>query len=213
MAFSLDYRDALTGMTSTPADGTYSIVSLCHEHRERFVFHTSVGDIILRRLPLRLHNLLEAERRSASKHVDRLMGELQAIIPKVDGIPVADVPPDVAERVRQIQYELAYSNCSALGVIEAPAILTMEDYDDLVKMLTEEERSKLFLLVNTLASVRPVNEVDTTDLVIAERYGLQIIDETMFGQMTVSQANFWRSRINSENEQMRREREAMMHGI
>lgn len=204
----LDFRDIVTGArVPSPDDGTYSIVELTREHRERYVFQTKAGAIILRRLPLRLYRLIQSQRLRASKTIGALVAEFEQIAERVQSLPDEDISKEDRDRINDIADQLAYSDYSALGVIESPQILTMEDYDELLSKLDDDERTVLFQAVQELSSIRDYETVDPTEQILAEKLGIKTIDETVYGLMTVGQSAYWASRFERENEEIRRQQE------
>lgn len=190
-----EFSDLVTG-EALPSDATYSAVRLVNEHRERWVFHTSVGDIVLRRMPLRMQRILQEARLTSHPSVQKLIAELDTLRPFIDNNPQAD-PRDL-QRAMEIAHELMMSDLSPLGVVVVPEIRTMEEYDALLAMLTTEEQARLHNAVTELSITRPVSEVDDTPLVIAERLGIEVVPEDMIANLTVSQAAYFSEKISNE---------------
>lgn len=196
---TFDCSDWLSGGQVDPNVGSYSVVELAHEHRKRWLFQTSAGVIVLRRLPLRCHRAIETARAHLSPKLAEYHKRLQVLAPLVDGIPEDQQDPKVKEEIQLILDTIAMSDMGALGVIESPALYTLEEYDDLLAKLTEAERDVLMTAVATLSRVRPSSDVDMSAEVVAERLGLKLWDGDMLPSMTVSQAAYWLGRIQAEH--------------
>lgn len=192
-----DFSDLVTG-EALPSDNSYSAVELVREHRHLWVFHTSVGDIVLRKLPLRMQRVIQMARLEARPRTQALLAELEGLRPFMEGLEPEEIDEETRERAMQITLELMLTDLSPLGVITVPVLQTMEDYDDLLAMLTVEERVILQNAVSEMASVRPSREVDSTPLEIAERLGINVIPDDMVENLTVSQAEYYVQRINKE---------------
>lgn len=205
MSLNLDFRDAVT-RTPLPSDNTYSIVQLAHEHRERYVFHTKAGDIILRRLPLRLHRVLQASVLATSVHTRELYERFEAIIQATHNIPLDRLEQSVKDELTDIADTLAWHNKSYLGVIESPQLGTPEDFEDLVATLDRDERDVLYALITDLSTPHDYDTVDPTEDVISQKYSnVSVFDPTSVGLMTVGQSAYWSRRIKEEQEQIRRQ--------
>ena len=199
-----EVSDLMTG-EAEPSDRTYSAVRLVREHRERWVFHTHVGDIMLRRMPLRMQRVLQEARLTGHESLQRLIGELDGLRPFIEeGNPDAD--PEDLKRAMDIAHELMMSDLSPLGVIVMPEIRTMEEYDDLLAMLTPEEQATLHNAVTEMSLTRPVSQVDETPLAIAERLGIRVVPDDMVDNLTVSQSAYFTEKINAEAKAIQRMR-------
>ena len=119
--------------------------------------------------------------------------------PYFDGIPIEDVEPDARRRMEEISLQLQVTDMDALGVIVAPALADMEDYERLYESLDEGERIQLSLAVRSLAKPIPPDYVDSTQLEIERANGITRMDDDMLDMLTVSQAAYWVDRINKEN--------------
>lgn len=204
---TFDFRDLATGMAvDDPMDGTYSVMELMREHRDRFVMSTSAGAIILRRMPLRMRRTIDSVRTLLYPRTAELRAEAQALMPYFQGVDPSEWDADALARIKEIEAELRVTDMDALGVIEAPLLATMDDYDDLLGRLTEDERQTLAVAVHALSEVTPPSHVDSTAQEVAERYGMTVMTKDMLDMMTVSQAAYLMSRIEKENRAVERMR-------
>lgn len=195
-----DFRDLVTGdAVEDPLKGTVPIAELRREHLVRFVFRTSKGIVILRPMPLRLRRIIDAVQAKLYPKRAELEREAVAMLPYFQGIPEEDVDPDAMKRMQEITAQLQVTDMSAMGVIVAPAIGTMEDVEELYESLTETERIQLSLAIRDLSAPIPPERVDATALEIERASGIQRMDGDMLDMLTVSQAAFWIDRINKEN--------------
>lgn len=199
-----EYRDLSGGEDIDPDAATYSIIELNREHLVRYVLKTSKGNIILRHIPLRMKRIIDSARYHIYPTAREMEQELQELRPYFDGIPIEDVDPEAKDRVQELYEQLRLTDMYALGVIVAPALACMDDYEQLFEMLNEAERAQLAAAVRELATVCPVNRVDSTADEIARSNGLRIMDPDMLEMMTVSQANFYLDRIRQENRNIER---------
>lgn len=101
--------------------------------------------------------------------------------------------------MEEIAAQLQVTDMSAMGVIVAPAMGTMEDVEELYESLTDAERIQLSLAIRDLSRPIPPERVDATALEIERANGLVRMDQDMLDMLTVSQAAFWVDRINKEN--------------
>lgn len=199
------YSDALTGEdVPDPEAGTYSIVELLEEHRQRYVLQTSKGAIVLRRLPWRVKRIIDTASAYLYPTRSALVERISALLPYVQGVPADSIDRDKAEELTRLVGELRVTDMYALGVIVAPGLASMDDLDALYDGLTEEEAEALDLCIAAMEAVRDPAQVDWTALEIAKAHGLQIMDPFMPAAMTVSQAAVLMGRIASENRRMER---------
>lgn len=189
-----EFTDFDTGM-ALPEQGKLSPVRLANEHRERWVLRTSKGDIVLRRMPLRLFRVIELAR---VKMYPRLM-EMYQEIQELQAIPQGCAGYNEAqERMSALATALVMSDPAPLGVIVSPSLASMDDFEDLYEMLTTQERDRLITAVSEMTRIASADEVDPIPEMVAERMGLKLVTKDMVEHMTVSQAEYWYSRIQAE---------------
>lgn len=189
-----EFTDFDTGL-ALPEQGKLSPVRLANEHRERWVLRTSKGDIVLRRMPLRLFRVIELAR---VKMYPRLM-EMYQEIQELQAIPQGCAGYDEAqERMSALATALVMSDPAPLGVIVSPSLANMDDFEDLYEMLTTQERDRLITAVSEMTRIASADEVDPIPEMVAERMGLKLVTKDMVEHMTVSQAEYWFSRIQAE---------------
>lgn len=199
------YQDVSDGRElPSPEEGTYSVMELLHEHEQRYVLPTQAGAIVLRRMPWRMARTINAV--SDMLHPGRRQLALRAmeLLPYIQGVPEDTVDPEKVRELQDLEAQLRITDMSALGVIVAPCVATMEDVDALYDLLTEEEAGRLDLCIQAMSSVRDKKEIDPAALEIAKASGLQLITEEMLMAMTVSQASFLMGRIAAENRSINR---------
>jgi hypothetical protein len=197
---SWDFRDLVTGdAVEDPLKGTVPIAELRREHLVRFILRTSKGLVILRPMPLRLRRIIDAVQAKLYPRRAELEREAVMLLPYFEGIPEEDVDPDARRRMEEIAAQLQVTDMSAMGVIVAPAMGTMEDVEELYDSLTDAERIQLSLAIRDLSRPIPPERVDATALEIERANGLVRMDQEMLDMLTVSQAAFWVDRINKEN--------------
>lgn len=200
-----DYRDLQSGASvDDPEVGSYSVMQLMQEHRIRYVFSTSAGAIVLRHMPLRMKRIIDAVRHQLYPRTMELEQEARDLAPYFEGVDPAAYDAGAVQRLREIEAELRVTDMSALGVIEAPLLANMDDYEILLRQLTEDEQQTLAVAVRALSAIKPPEHVDSTAMTIAQRYGLVLMDEDMLRMLTVSQAAFLMDRINKENQEIMR---------
>lgn len=205
MMVTYDFTDLSTGESmEDPDTGTYSIMELNREHLIRYVMMTSKGAIILRHMPLRLKRVID----SAMAHIypDRpaMVREASDIAYGLQDLPPEEYPEDDARRMTELSHTLAITDMSALGVIVAPALASMDDYETLYESLTEREQITLSMAVNHLSTVRRPSTVDSTVMEIAKAHGMKLMTPEMLELMTVSQAAYYVKRIEQENRAVQR---------
>lgn len=187
-----------------PEKGKLSVVALSREHRERWVLKTHVGCIVFRKMPLRMQRILDLAR---AKIYPR-MTEMKSEIMHLQEIPeVSEEYHKAQDRINEYAVALACTDPSPLGVIVEPRLASMDDFEELYRKLSEDERVALLTAVIEMSRVIDADDVDPVPEVIAERAGLKLITEDMIENLTVSQANYWLGRINAERvaiERMRR---------
>lgn len=199
----IEFTDIATD-ESLPSDCTISAVELVREHRHRWVYHTSKGDIVFRKLPLRMHRVIQEARLMAKPKTKELLDELDSLRPFMEGLPPEEIDEDTKRRAGEIVRLLQLSDISALGVIVVPTLECIEDYDDLLSLLTVEEQIVVQKTVSEMASITPAREVDTTPLEIAEKLGIDVVPEDTVYFLTVSQSEYFVNKINSERKAIER---------
>lgn len=199
-----DYRDLDTGAEAEdPEAGAYSVVALMHEHRVRYVLRTSEGAIVLRHLPLRMARVIESVRRAMYPGVEELESRFEAARKALD--PQTATEAELAEFLR-LDRQLAMSDMTALGVVVAPMLTDMDDYEDLYDRLDDVDRLRLTTAVRALASPLDPSKVDGTAEAIAQRFGIQLVDRETVEGLTVSQAAYLVDRIVKEARAIDRQR-------
>ena len=194
-----EYRDLSSGEDLDPDVSTYSIVELNREHRVRYVMQTSKGCIILRHLPLRMKRIIDSARYHIYPTAREMEQELMEMRGYFDGISLEDAEPEARARIEELYQQLRLTDMYALGVIVAPALASMDDYEELLERLDEREQAQLAVAVRELSSIIPPKNIDGTVMEIAKANGLKVVDSDMLEELTVSQASFYLDRIRKEN--------------
>lgn len=182
-------------------DGVLPVLELLRQHRVRYVMSTEKGNIVLKHQPLRTKRIIDGIIRVIYPDFHTYVQELHDL---TDGIEEEELlKPEISGRIVELTSKLRLmSQVYALGVIERPQLNDMDDFNDLYEQLTEDERDKLDMLIQELTNVCDPSIIDDTSLVIANRYGIQVIDKEMLEQITISQADYLIRQINAENEMM-----------
>lgn len=196
-----DLREFSEGLElPCPDDRTLSVMELAKEHLVRYVIRTKKGDIIMRRLPARLRAVISQSVQHLYPSVRDILAELEALLPFVEGVSDEELDQEKARRVMVLGDQLAMLDMTPMGVVVEPVIGSMEDWDALYEALDTEDRAKVTAAVREMARERDPSEVDPTAEVMAERFGIGIIDPGMLSAETVSQRRYWVGRIRQENE-------------
>lgn len=194
-----DFRNLSTGEEVTdPLAATVPLSELRREHAVRYVMQTSKGIIILRHMPLRMHRMIEAARHAIYPETARMEKEARELLPYFQGIPEDEVDPEAKKRLMELSSQLQLTDMGALGVVVAPALASMEDYEALYESLDEKERLQLATAVRELSTPIPPERVDAAPLEIAKANGIRLMTEEELECLTVSQAAFWCDRIAQE---------------
>ena len=189
-----EFTDFDTGL-ALPEQGKLSPVRLAHEHRERWVLRTSKGDIVLRRMPLRLFRVIELARVKMYPRLMEMYQELQELQTVPQG---SEHYASAQERMSELATALVMSDPAPLGVIVSPSLASMDDYEELYRILNAQERDRLVTAVAEMTRVASADEIDPIPEMVAERMGLKLVTKDMIEHMTVSQAEYWYSRIQAE---------------
>lgn len=155
-----------------------------------------------------MKRVIDMARAMKGEETRKDMQELQALRPMMEGLSPDQIDPQIKARAMELTTSLMLSDYSPLGVIVAPVLENMDDYEDLLHMLDANEVIQLQEAVQSMATVRPSREVDPTALDIGQCLGLVQIPPDMLDNLTVSQANFFVDRINAERKAI----EAMQRG-
>lgn len=192
----------------SPEAGTYSVMELRREHLKRYVFRTSQGAIILRRLPYRLKRRIDATRYIVWPKLRDMEREVADLAAGMVDLPQEQWDPEAIHRINELRVQISMHDMTALGVIVAPCLADMDEFEAMYSRLTDDEQSTLDILIQELGSIRDPSEVDATMEVIAQQYGVRLMTEEELEMMTVSQYAYHISRIAREREAVeRRERE------
>lgn len=194
MGQTWEYTDYDTG-NDVPEYGKLSPVRLAREHRERWVLRTSKGDIVLRKMPLRLYRILELARVRMYPRLQEMLQELQELQAIGKG---SEAYAEAQTRIEDLATALVMTDPAPLGVVVSPALASMDDYEELYSMLTDTERTRLVNAVVEMTRIIDPAEVDPIPEMVAERMGLKLVDADMVEAMTVSQASYWHARIQAE---------------
>lgn len=192
----------------SPDTGTYSVLELHREHRQRYIFRTSRGAIILRRLPYRLKRRIDATRYAIWPKLKGMEQEVADLAAGLKDLPQEQWDPEAVRRINELRVQISMHDMTALGVIVAPCLADMDDFEQLYQQLTEDEQLTLDLMVQELGRVRDPKEVDALPEVIARENSVRLMTEDELEMMTVSQFAYQVSRIAAERDAVaRRERE------
>ena len=167
-----------------------------HEHQVRYVLATSRGVIVLRHLPLRMARVIESVRRAMYPGVSDLEERFEEARKAMD--PSTATEDQLAEFLR-LDRQLAMSDMTAFGVIVAPTLASMDDYEELYERLDDVDRLRLTTAVRALASPLDPSKVDGTAEAIASRYGITLVDKEAVESLTVSQAAYLVDKIVKES--------------
>lgn len=196
---TFDFRDLVSGMeVRDPMEGTVPVLELMEEHKVRYVLSTSRGAIVMRHMPLRVRRIVDMAQGKIYPERLQLEAEARSLLPYFDGIPEDQVNADARKRFEEITYTLMVTDMSAMGVIVAPALGSMDEYERLYESLTPEEQVQLASAVRDLSTPLPPERVDSTPLEIANANGLTLMDEEMLHLLTISQAAYWSDRLARE---------------
>lgn len=195
-----EFKDVETGMI-LPSDKQISIIDLCQEHKYAFVFKTSVGDIVLRKLPLKLRRRIDG---MISTFCPRYYDDIQRMQDIRAGVDdISQLPEELKHEIIELASRIAYATrWYLLGVMISPILYDDEDIDRLYEILSEEEGSNLDNLLSEMIRIADPREIDDTALAIAEKYNVTMVDKSMLEDITVSQANYFVTRINMESEEL-----------
>ncbi len=203
-----DFREFTDGLeTPCPDNFTYSVMELAREHRVLYIIHTKKGDIVMRRLPARLRAVISQSMQHLYPSVQKILAEVRALLPFVEGVSDEELDQEKARRVIELGDQLAMLDMTPLGVVYEPRLGSMDDWDDLYDSLDREDRDRVEKAVREMARERDPEEVDPTAEVLAERYGLRIVEPDMLPAETVSQRRYWTGRIRQENDMIERARQ------
>ena len=192
----------------SPNEGTYSIMELRREHLQRYVFQTSQGAIILRRMPYRLQKRIDATRYIIWPELRDMESEITDLAAGLKDLPQEQWDQDAVRRINELRMQVSMHDLTALGVIVAPCLENMDRFEDLYESLSEDEQLTLDILVQELGRGRDPDEVDGMMEIIAQQYGVRLMTEAELEMMTVSQFAYHISRIVAERDAIaRRERE------
>ena len=185
-------KDKLTEVRATP------IEDILKQHNKRFVIHTKErGDIVLKFLPRRVKEVIDALRILRYPEYPKLEEELEIIrLPILSGEAGKETTDKFWELFLQLRPSL---DLYFLGCIEFPFITTMEELDKLMGSLQEDEKNVMHDALRLLSA--PVQEIDDTYLAIAMKFGIQVIDKELIDNMTYQQYTILYSVIDAERQQ------------
>lgn len=192
----------------SPDSGMYSVMELRREHLQRYVLQTSRGAIILRRLPYRLWKRIESTRYAIWPKLRDMEAEISDLAAGLVDLPQEQWDMEAVRRINELRMQVSMHDMTALGVIVAPCLADMDEFEALYESLTEDEQMTLDIVVQELGRIRDPKEVDGMPEIIAKEYGVRLMTEEELEMMTVSQYAYHISRIAAEREAIaRRERE------
>ena len=174
------------------------IEDVLRQHNKRLVIHTTDhGDIVLKFLPRRLKDGIDALRILRYPEYPKLEEELELIRPSILS---GEAGQDVIDNFWILFHQLRPSlDLYFLGCIEFPFITTMEELDKLMSSLHENERDVMREALRMLSA--PVQEIDDTYLAVAMKFGIQVIDKELIDNMTYQQYLILHSIIDAERQQ------------
>ena len=175
------------------------IERILHQHRERYVFRTSQGTVVMKHITKRMKLAIDRIRFTRYPRVAELEAEARIVYPVV---MAGNKDEDAVKRANEIAAELAPTmDLYALGIIEYPFLTSPEDVEELMDSLSDEEQEAIRQMLGVLTAWgRPV---DFSQLEIAERFHLQIIPIEAVEDPTYQQYRALYSVVEQEHEATR----------
>ena len=172
---------------------------LLEQHRKRWLFKTSAGDIVLKRI-----TALEAEAVTveAMEDPDFLgMVERAHVLgakAKTSGMEGGELQEylDLGQRLAP------YAKRIAVRCIVDPAIHNDDEYTALLNVLNVQERRELEVLLQQLSRTDLDGEVASSALVLAEKYGIPLASDLTAENMTAQQSAALSQRVSAENDRL-----------
>ena len=141
----------------SPNEGTYSIMELRREHLQRYVFQTSQGAIILRRMPYRLQKRIDATRYIIWPELRDMESEITDLAAGLKDLPQEQWDQDAVRRINELRMQVSMHDLTALGVIVAPCLENMDRFEDLYESLSEDEQLTLDMCHGPASAVDRAN--------------------------------------------------------
>lgn len=172
------------------------LADLAAQHRKRYLFRSSIGDIILKklgRLELEMRIIEMGER---FDEYARLMSEGEPYwreyqAGRCDAETLAKIN-EIGMKVRPYTWELTFP------IFVEPKITSMEELDALLSAMTAKEQGELLELVTRLARVRE-EPIDGGVLTVAQEFRIPLASDLTVENMTNEQYNLLQDAIAKRN--------------
>ena len=193
----------LADISEMPEVVKVPIEDILKQHRKRYIIHTqSRGDVVMRYMT-----------RSARIKMDRLRRELYPELPywedelatKGPLAALPDAPQEIRDDVEIVVAKLLPTmDIFALACIVSPELRSVEELNDFMDLLEPDEAEAVRQILMLCTAHAP--PVDTEYMVIAERFGVSVIDPVLMDHMTMQQQEVLTAILNEER---RSERDLM----
>lgn len=172
---------------------------LLEQHRKRWLFKTSAGDIVLKRI-----TALEAEAVTVEAMEDPdFLGMVERAHVLGAKAKTSGMEGEELQEYLDLGQRLApYAKRIAVRCIVDPAIHNDDEYTALLNVLNVQERRELEVLLQQLSRTDLDGEVASSALVLAEKYGIPLASDLTAENMTAQQSAALSQRVSMENDRL-----------
>jgi len=190
---------------------------ITEQHRTKWLFRSSVGDVVLRKLS-------QVDRDEVNIEFFKQRPELIPVLREAEylnGLLERGIPlnPEHMKKLEdcgkelRVQQRLFSMECFILpdGKDDKGedkwmhAFATPEDYDAFLTALNEEEIGRVYTLLNELTSIRPASVSCAALLLVAKEFGIPIAKDLTMGNMTAEQAEVLANTLVKRGEAVEKE--------
>jgi hypothetical protein len=178
-----------------------SLASLLKQHRKRWIFKTSIGDIVLKRI-----TALEAE--EATVNALNSDPDFAGMVERAHDIgTIAQKDGMDGELLKEYVAlgKLLEPHAMRMGLycIVEPKMSSIEEFDALLSALQKDEAGELKAVIGQLSSTDLNGEVSSSALTISKEYGIPLANDLTVENMTAQQSAVLSGQIEKENAQLK----------
>jgi len=198
-----EWKDVNDGGPFDISEKTVSIFDILNQHKVRYVWHTeNAGDIVLRHMRLSTRRKIDMMLYALYPGYMQANKRLGDMASNIDINDIEGLPQELQDEITELTQRVYWPrHLYLLGIISAPTIGCLDDIEALYDLLTEDERTFLDTIQNTLEGTVAFDSIDKTALDIADRFKVSLVDADMLQNMTVAQADYFTRMINQETDE------------
>lgn len=172
--------------SAPPASGIKQVPmgAILAQHRKRYVYHSALGDIVLRHI--RFVEMQEVGIEAANDpDLSASMNAVGPLFAKLKGGGEL-TPQENAEMMRHNAVLMRLTHKLAVKCIESPALADVGEFEALLDVLPPKDRDGLNLLLSALVQ-EPTDDINASIAALAKEFGIPLTGDLTLETMTLDQ--------------------------